>query len=203
MRYKKRLSLIRTHCKSGTDGQNIPLHDKGQERKDRNKNRCHCEKQIKHDRVESCWNQANNPPSVMGPIHHSECYDTFDHPLEFKFSSVKNPLDPAVLPSKELDKFDLWKGYAATWVVVMHWVIRARTALMSSFNTPIRLSFAANTPFWILILRLARKLFTGRPIRTTENPTKALHPKSLYSREHLQNEHCQNQLTDRGNTRQW
>jgi len=32
---------------------------------------------------------------------------TFDYPLHFKFPGIERTLDPAVLPSKEFDKFNL------------------------------------------------------------------------------------------------
>ena len=53
------------------------------------------------------------------------------------------------------------------------------TALISSFRTPIRLSRAAETPFWIRIERLAAKLLRGQLSIKTTKPAKADHPSSL------------------------
>jgi hypothetical protein len=57
--------------------------------------------------------------------------------------------------------------------------IKKRTAPISSFRTPILLSFAAETPFWIRIDLLERKLFKGHPASRNTNPANAERPRRL------------------------
>ena len=54
------------------------------------------------------------------------------------------------------------------------------TAPISSLRTPMRLSRAARTPFWILIFLRAIKLFKGHPASKTIKPANALRPSNLH-----------------------
>lgn len=55
----------------------------------------------------------------------------------------------------------------------------ALTAPISSFRTPIRLSRAVDTPFWMRTDRLATKLFSGQLSTSTKKPVNADQPSSL------------------------
>ena len=62
-----------------------------------------------------------------------------------------------------------------------------QTDLISSLRTPMRLSWAAKTPFWILTLLRERKLFKGHPASKTIKPANALRPSNLHKSNHIFN----------------
>ena len=70
------------------------------------------------------------------------------------------------------------------------------TALISSLRTPIRLSRAARTPFRILTILRAIKLFKGHPTSKTIKPANALRPSNLDESDENLNENWNNVPTD-------
>ena len=65
-------------------------------------------------------------------------------------------------------------------IAILNEKIRIHTDLISSLRTPIRLSWAARIPFWILTLLRERKLFKGHPASKTKKPANALKPSNLH-----------------------
>lgn len=156
-----------------TKFESVSLHNIRQEGDNRHQNRCAGPESVEHDTVDARWEV--DLMSVLSR-RFPALKHTLDHPLHFVLSGIQCTSDPALLPCEELDEFDLnmMSGMATLCIIVRP------TALINSLSTPIRLSLAARTPFWMRMLLRAMKLFRGHPRMRTEKPANALQPRSWY-----------------------
>lgn len=162
------------------DSQLLSLHNVCEERYNGDQDRRACPEEIEQNRIDAGWIVIS-----MDLYQHASRRSymrTFGHPPHLNITSIHCPINPSFLPSKEFDEFNLFMSNAISLKRLERLGQQhnlSLTAPISSFSTPILLSLAVKTPFWMRTLRRARNELRGQPRIRIPKPAKALNPSSL------------------------